>query len=158
MKTFLKSNMQEDMVLFVNGPNLNLLGTREPEIYGSTTLVEIEERVTALLKTHHILCKCFQSNSEGDLIDFLHQHRQSQFLIMNPGAFTHTSIALRDAVSGIAIPMIEVHISNVYQRESFRKHSYFSEIAIGTVIGLGIFGYEVATQYAIQHLQLLQST
>lgn len=155
---FLKSNMQEDMVLLVNGPNLNLLGTREPEIYGSTTLVEIEERVTALLQNHHIPCKCFQSNSEGDLIDFLHQHRQSQFLIMNPGAFTHTSIALRDAVSGIAIPMIEVHISNVYQRESFRKHSYFSEIAIGAVIGLGIFGYEVATQYAIQHLQILPST
>ena len=140
-------------VLLLNGPNLNLLGTREPQVYGSTTLPEIEAQVTQLLKEHQLQCLTYQSNSEGDLINWLHAHRDAQFLIFNPGAFTHTSIALRDAILGINIPLIEVHISNVYRREPFRHHSYFSDIALGAILGLGTLGYELAARYAIRHLQ-----
>ena len=109
--------------------------------------------MTQLLKEHHLQCLTYQSNSEGDLINWLHAHRDAQFLIFNPGAFTHTSIALRDAILGINIPLIEVHISNVYRREAFRHHSYFSDIALGAILGLGTLGYELAARYAIRHLQ-----
>lgn len=137
-------------LLLLNGPNLNLLGTREPGVYGRATLAEIEagliEQAAAL--GHQL--SCLQSNHEGELIDRLHQARSEgvQFVLINPGAFTHTSVALRDALLGVAIPFIEVHLSNVHARESFRHHSYFSDIAVGVILGLGAQGYSLALQAA----------
>ena len=140
-------------VLLLNGPNLNLLGTREPDIYGKTTLSEVEQKVIAFFKENQIECHAFQSNEEGGMIDWLHTHRDADFLLMNPAGFTHTSIALRDAILGIQIPMIEIHISNIFKREPFRHHSYFSDIAIGSLVGLGIQGYQLAAQASLDHLK-----
>ena len=140
-------------VLLLNGPNLNLLGTREPEIYGSMNLSEIEEQVSAVLHEHKIECETFQSNSEGELIDWLHQHKNADFLFLNPGALTHTSIGLRDAVLGIEIPFLEIHLSNVRQREEFRHHSFFSDIAVGSLVGLGVKGYLLAAQFAVDFIE-----
>ena len=136
-------------ILLLNGPNLNLLGTREPEVYGYSTLEEIEQLVMKFAQKAKFTCQCFQSSHEGKLIDWLHQNRDAQFLILNPGAFSHTSIALRDAVSAVQIPFIEVHLSNVYQREDFRHKSYFADLAVGVLAGLGVKGYELAIQFAI---------
>ena len=140
-------------VLLLNGPNLNLLGTREPEIYGSMNLSGIEEQVSAVLHEHKIECETFQSNSEGELIDWLHQHKNAEFLLLNPGALTHNSIGLRDAVLGIEIPFLEIHLSNVHQREEFRHHSFFSDIAIGSLVGLGVKGYLLAAQFAVDFIE-----
>jgi len=140
-------------VLLLNGPNLNLLGTREPEIYGSMNLSEIEEQVSAVLHEHKIECETFQSNSEGELIDWIHQHKNADFLLLNPGAPTHTSIGLRDAVQGIEIPFLEIHLSNVHQREEFRHHSFFSDIAVGSLVGLGVKGYLLAAQFAVDFIE-----
>jgi len=140
-------------VLLLNGPNLNLLGTREPEIYGSTTLMEIEEQVSSVLRKHKIECETFQSNSEGEIIDWLQKWRDADFLLLNPGALTHTSVGLRDTVLANEIPFLEIHLSNVHQREEFRHHSYFSDIAIGSLVGLGIKGYLLATQFAVDYLE-----
>ena len=140
-------------VLLLNGPNLNLLGSREPEIYGSTTLTDIETQVSSALRERKIECEVFQSNSEGELIDWLHKQRDADFLLLNPGAFTHTSVGLRDAVLAIEIPFLEIHLSNVHQREEFRHHSYFSDIAIGALVGLGVKGYLLATQFAADYLE-----
>ena len=140
-------------VLLLNGPNLNLLGSREPEIYGSTTLTDIEAQVSSALRERKIECEVFQSNSEGELIDWLHKQRDADFLLLNPGAFTHTSVGLRDAVLAIEIPFLEIHLSNVHQREEFRHHSYFSDIAIGSLVGLGVKGYLLATQFAVDYLE-----
>jgi 3-dehydroquinate dehydratase-2 len=140
-------------VLLLNGPNLNLLGSREPEIYGSTTLTDIETQVSSALRERKIECEVFQSNSEGELIDWLHKQRDADFLLLNPGAFTHTSVGLRDAVLAIEIPFLEIHLSNVHQREEFRHHSYFSDIAIGSLVGLGVKGYLLATQFAADYLE-----
>ena len=140
-------------VLLLNGPNLDLLGTREPEIYGSMSLNEIEEQVSAVLHEHKIECETFQSNSEGELIDWLHQHNNADFLLLNPGALTHTSIGLRDSVLGIEIPFLEIHLSNVHQREEFRHHSFFSDIAIGSLVGLGVKGYLLAAQFAVDFIE-----
>ena len=139
-------------VLLLNGPNLNLLGSREPEIYGSTTLKEIEEKVASMLSQHEILCQSFQSNSEGEIIDWLHKHRVADFLLLNPGALAHTSVGLRDAVLGVKIPFIEIHLSNVHKREEFRHHSYFSDIAIGALAGLGVKGYLLAAEFAVDYI------
>ncbi len=136
-------------ILLLNGPNLNLLGSREPEIYGYSTLEDIEQLVVNLAEKAGLSCECFQSNHEGVLVDWIHQHRTGEFLIFNPGAFSHTSIALRDAMSAVQIPLIELHLSNVYQRETFRHKSYFADIAVGVLAGLGVKGYELATQFAI---------
>ena len=140
-------------VLLLNGPNLNLLGTREPEIYGSMNLSGIEKQVSAVLHEHKIECETFQSNSEGELIDWLHQHKNADFLLLNPGALTHTSIGLRDAVQGIEIPFLEIHLSNVHQREEFRHHSFFSDIAVGSLVGLGVKGYLLAAQFAVDFIE-----
>lgn len=142
-------------ILIVQGPNLNLLGTREPEVYGKTTLEDIHTKLLAQAKTHSINLLTFQSNHEGELIDRIQKAKQEgiEFIIINPGGFTHTSVALRDALSGVAIPFIEVHLSNIHQREEFRKHSYLSDVAVGVVCGLGAIGYELALQAAIQRLQ-----
>jgi 3-dehydroquinate dehydratase II len=142
-------------ILVINGPNLNLLGTREPELYGNQTLEAINARLTELAKAagHHLLC--LQSNAESELVERIHAARAEgiDFIIINPAAFTHTSVALRDALLGVAIPFIEVHLSNVHAREAFRRHSYFSDIAIGTIVGLGAQGYELALQAALQRVK-----
>ena len=140
-------------VLLINGPNLNLLGSREPEIYGSTTLKEIEKKVASTLRGHEIDCESFQSNSEGEIIDWLHNNRRADFLLLNPGALSHTSVGLRDAVLGVGIPFIEIHLSNVHKREEFRHHSYFSDIAIGALSGLGVKGYLLAAEFAVDYIE-----
>jgi 3-dehydroquinate dehydratase-2 len=142
-------------ILLLNGPNLNLLGTREPEIYGSDTIDEITKRLTrqASELKHHLIH--LQSNSESRLVERIHQAALDKvdFILINPAAFTHTSVAIRDALLGTQIPFIEIHLSNVHQREEFRQHSYFSDIAVGTIVGLGAQGYELALQAAIRQLE-----
>ena len=135
-------------VLVLNGPNLNLLGKREPEVYGTTTLAEISEALVHEAKTLGHDLQCLQSNAEHELIEQIHtaQNDGTDYIIINPGAFTHTSIALRDALLGVAIPFIEVHLSNVFARETFRQHSYLSDIAVGLISGMGAQGYSLALQ------------
>jgi 3-dehydroquinate dehydratase-2 len=142
-------------ILVLNGPNLNLLGTREPGIYGSKTLDDICSTVTEMARANHCALDFAQSNAEHELISLIHQAPTNgvDFIIINPAAFTHTSIALRDALLGVGIPFIEVHLSNVYAREPFRKHSYFSDIAIGIMSGFGAQGYELALSAAMAHLK-----
>lgn len=141
-------------LLLLNGPNLNLLGTREPEVYGAHTLEDVERMAREQAVQAGAKIDCFQSNHEGALIDRIHAARQEKIdaIVINPGGFTHTSVALRDALSGVAIPFIEVHISNVYRREAFRHHSYLSPIAAGVICGLGIDGYRAAIAHALKHL------
>ncbi len=135
-------------VLVLNGPNLNLLGEREPEVYGNETLQDIEAKLLAATAQSDIELSFFQSNAEHELINRLHDAKGSvDWVIINPGALTHTSIALRDAFAGVAIPFVEVHLSNVHSRESFRHHSYLSDIAEGVITGLGSAGYEYALTY-----------
>jgi len=138
-------------VLVLNGPNLNLLGTREPGVYGTTTLAEIEKRLVALGMRSKIEVSCFQSNSESELIERIHRARQEgvDYIIINPAAFTHTSVALRDALAAVKIPFVEVHLSNVFAREPFRHHSYFSDLAVGVISGLGPAGYEAALTFIL---------
>jgi len=142
-------------LLLLNGPNLNLLGTREPEIYGAETLDDIAQKLVNLAATEEHQVTHFQSNSESELINRIHLAAQEKtdFILFNPAAYTHTSIALRDALLGTQIPFIEIHLSNVHQRETFRQHSYFSDIAVGTIVGLGAQGYELALQAALRHLE-----
>ena len=141
-------------ILLLNGPNLNLLGTREPEVYGSETLADIEARLIDTADANGALVTCIQSNAEHELVDAVHQAKLLDvgFIVINPGAFTHTSIALRDALLGVAIPFIEVHLSNVHAREEFRHHSYLSDVAIGVIAGLGSKGYDFALDYALSEL------
>jgi 3-dehydroquinate dehydratase II len=141
-------------LLLLNGPNLNLLGTREPLVYGSETLETIIERSAKLARELGHELVSHQSNAEHELVDQVQQARGAgiEFLILNPGAFTHTSVALRDAILGVALPFIEVHLSNVHAREAFRKHSYFSDIAVGQIVGLGALGYELALRAAAARL------
>ena len=141
-------------LLVINGPNLNLLGTREPEYYGSETLDDINKRLKEQATQQGFSLESFQSNSEVELIEKIHQTKDTKvrFILMNPAAFTHTSVALRDALSGVGIPFIEIHLSNVHAREAFREHSYFSDIAVGVISGLGAIGYELALQAALQQL------
>ncbi|MEX0740678.1 MAG: type II 3-dehydroquinate dehydratase [Pseudohongiella sp.] len=142
-------------ILVLHGPNLNLLGTREPQVYGSETLDDINARLssTCMDAGHHLMH--LQSNAEYELIDRIHDARREgiNFIIINPAALTHTSVALRDALLAVDIPFIEVHLSNVYKRESFRHHSYFSDIAAGTIAGLGSLSYDLALQAALQRTQ-----
>jgi 3-dehydroquinate dehydratase-2 len=141
-------------ILLLNGPNLNLLGTREPGVYGAVTLDQIVASLTKQAAAAGHQLAAYQSNVEGELINRIHAAavEQVKFIVFNPGGFTHTSVALRDALLGVKIPFIEVHLSNVHARESFRHHSYFSDIAVGTITGLGAQGYELALQGAIQRL------
>lgn len=140
-------------LLVLHGPNLNLLGTREPEIYGRVTLDEINNKLVNLAKSNGTNLAYFQSNAESALVERIQQARQDgiDFIIINPAAFTHTSVALRDALAAVGIPFIEIHLSNVFAREAFRRESFFSDIAIGIISGLGATGYELAVQYAIQY-------
>lgn len=141
-------------VLLLNGPNLNLLGTREPALYGSDTLADIESRAAAVARESGHELIAFQSNAEHELIGRVQRARAEgvAFVIINPGAFTHTSIALRDALLAVGLPFIEVHLSNTHAREAFRRHSYFSDVAVGVICGLGAFGYEAAVRAAAQRL------
>ncbi|MEM7080258.1 MAG: type II 3-dehydroquinate dehydratase [Pseudomonadota bacterium] len=141
-------------LLLLNGPNLNLLGTREPEIYGSTSLADVEAQLRANLPGG-VNLTALQSNAEHELVQAVHAagEQDCRFIILNPGAFTHTSVALRDALLGVAIPFIEVHISNVYAREDFRQRSYLSDVAVGVITGLGTRGYTLALQFALQQLE-----
>lgn len=140
-------------ILVLHGPNLNLLGQREPEVYGHVTLDEINQKLQQLAQASGASLLHFQSNAESALVERVQLARQdgTSFIIINPAAFTHTSVALRDALAAVAIPFIEVHLSNVFAREAFRKESYFSDLAVGVISGLGATGYELAMQYALSH-------
>jgi 3-dehydroquinate dehydratase-2 len=141
-------------VLLLNGPNLNLLGSREPGIYGADTLESIEQRASEVARELGLELSAFQSNAEHELVDRIHRAPADgiSFLIFNPAAFTHTSVALRDAITAVQLPFIEVHLSNTHAREPFRRHSYFSDIAVGVITGLGAVGYELALRAAARHL------
>ena len=138
-------------ILLLNGPNLNLLGTREPQTYGHVTLAEVESMAQQQAAAHGAEILCFQSNHEGALIDRIHAARGEAVdaIVINPGGLTHTSVALRDALAGVAIPFVEVHISNVHQRESFRHHSYLSGVAVGVLAGFGVRGYRMALDFLL---------
>jgi 3-dehydroquinate dehydratase-2 len=140
-------------LLVMHGPNLNLLGTREPDVYGHVTLDEISDKLVQLAESSGARLSNFQSNAEAAMVERIQQARQdgTDFIIINPAAFTHTSVALRDALAAVGIPFIEVHLSNVFAREAFRRESYFSDIAVGVISGLGATGYELAVQFAIQY-------
>ena len=141
-------------IRLLNGPNLNLLGAREPEIYGDETLDDINGMVGSIVEEAGYQFSSSQSNAEHELIDLVHAGRgKAGFIIINPGAYTHTSIALRDAMLSVSIPFIEVHLSNVFSREDFRKHSFLSDIAVGCITGLGSSGYRFAAEYAVSHLE-----
>lgn len=142
-------------ILLINGPNLNLLGTREPDKYGNRRLADIESALQEQAKRQQHQLSFFQSNAEHELIDRIHQayDEHIDFILINPAAFTHTSIALRDALLGVNIPFIEIHLSNIHQRENFRHHSYFSDIAEGVILGLGAKGYELALQAAFEIIE-----
>ncbi|MEO8738185.1 MAG: type II 3-dehydroquinate dehydratase [Casimicrobiaceae bacterium] len=141
-------------ILVLHGPNLNLLGTREPKIYGYDTLSDVNARLVAQARAAGVTLAAYQSNYEGALIERIHQARLDgvAYIMINPAGLTHTSVPLRDALSGTAIPFVEVHLSNIHSREPFRAHSYFSDKAIGTVAGLGAHGYELALQYILRRL------
>ncbi|MDR4125143.1 type II 3-dehydroquinate dehydratase [Yanghanlia caeni] len=138
-------------ILVLHGPNLNLLGTREPEVYGTLALADINQRLHDLAAAHDAVLTAYQSNHEGELVDRIQEAGRdgTEYIIINAAAYTHTSVAIRDALAGVDIPFVEVHLSNVYRRESFRHHSYLSDIAQGVIAGLGAFGYEAALQYAL---------
>ena len=142
-------------ILVLHGPNLNLLGSREPEVYGYTTLNDINEQLIQSATNVQVELCCFQSNAEHKLIDRIHQAKTEgiEFILINPAAFTHTSVALRDALLAVHIPFIEIHLSNVHTREKFRTHSYFSDIAVGVICGLGSQGYQFALDHAIHYLK-----
>lgn len=141
-------------ILVLHGPNLNLLGNREPRHYGKDRLTDIDKRLQEKASESGYQAQCFQSNAEHQLIDSIHKAPADNvaFIIINPAGFTHTSVALRDALAAVQIPFIEVHLSNVHSREPFRKHSYFSDIAVGVISGLGSLGYELALRAAIHHI------
>jgi 3-dehydroquinate dehydratase-2 len=139
-------------ILVLHGPNLNLLGTREPETYGTESVQSINERLSRTARREGATLVVFQSNHEGALIERVQGAKQQRisWIIVNPGGLTHTSVALRDAFAAVKIPFIEVHLSNIYSREPFRRHSYFSDLAVGTICGLGSRGYDLALQFALQ--------
>jgi len=142
-------------ILVLHGPNLNLLGSREPGVYGSRTLPQIDADLAEIAAKAGAKLESFQSNHEGALVDRIQAagHDGTRFIIINPAAYTHTSVALRDALAAVALPFVEVHLSNIHKREAFRQHSYFSELAEGVICGLGATGYQLALQYALERLQ-----
>ena len=146
-------------ILLLNGPNLNLLGTREPQVYGRETLADVEAMMQTIGAARSASVECFQSNHEGVLIDRIHAARLdgTGCIVINPGGLTHTSVALRDALAGVAIPFIEVHVSNVHKREVFRQHSFLSEIAAGVIVGFGVSGYAMAVNAAIDRLKAVSA-
>jgi 3-dehydroquinate dehydratase-2 len=153
VRTTLRAEAVVD-VLVINGPNLNLLGTRKPEVYGRTTLADVEASLTAQAEQLGLSLECFQHNHEGGIVDRIHQAKQQgcRYIIINPGAYTHTSVAIRDAFEGVEIPFVEVHISNVHAREEFRHHSFLSAIAAATLVGCGVKGYNLALELVADRL------
>jgi 3-dehydroquinate dehydratase-2 len=149
------AQQKKNRILLLNGPNLNLLGTREPGIYGAVTLGQIEQNMQELARVRGVDLQVFQSNTEGALVDRIQQAGREavEFIILNPAAYTHTSVAMRDALAAVDIPFIEVHLSNVFARESFRHHSYFSDLAVGVISGMGATGYESALAYVVDTLR-----
>ena len=144
---------QKNRILLLNGPNLNMLGAREPTYYGSLSLAAIESNMQALAAQNNVELECFQANSEEKLIDKIHQSfQQVDFILINPAAYTHTSVALRDALLAVSIPFVEIHLSNIHKREPFRHHSYFSDAAQGVICGLGAKGYEFGFLFALDYL------
>lgn len=141
-------------ILALHGPNLNLLGTREPDVYGVTTLADIHAAMESRARARGVMLESFQSNHEGQLIDRVQAARAEgvDFIIINPAGYTHTSVALRDALTGVGIPFVEVHLSNIHSREPFRQHSYFSDRAVGVICGLGAHGYLAALDFALAQL------
>lgn len=141
------------VLLVLHGPNLNLLGQREPEVYGNATLADIDRDLQSIASARGATLTTFQSNHEGALVDRVQAARTdgTEFIVINPAAYTHTSVALRDALAGVALPFIEVHLSNVHRREPFRHRSYFSDLAVGVVCGLGVDGYRAAVSFALDH-------
>ena len=150
-----ENTQQKFRILLLNGPNLNLLGQREPEIYGSQTLAHIESELRRKAEALGVTLDCRQSNAEYELIDWVQEAATSKvdYVIINPAAYTHTSVALRDALAGVGVPFIEVHLSNIHARESFRRHSYLADLAVGVICGLGAHGYELALQAAVSQLR-----
>ncbi|MCB1898766.1 type II 3-dehydroquinate dehydratase [Cognatazoarcus halotolerans] len=146
--------LQQPRILVLHGPNLNLLGTREPEIYGRTTLGDIHAAMESRARANGFMLESFQSNHEGQLIDRVQAAAAEgvEFVIINPAAYTHTSVALRDALTGVDLPFVEVHLSNVHAREPFRHHSYFSDRAVGVICGLGAYGYMAALEFCLSRL------
>jgi 3-dehydroquinate dehydratase-2 len=142
-------------ILVLHGPNLNLLGSREPGVYGSRTLAQIDADLSEIAAKAGAKLESFQSNHEGALVDRIQAASQdgTRFIIINPAAYTHTSVALRDALAAVDLPFVEVHLSNIHKREAFRQHSYFSELAEGVICGLGASGYRLALQYALEKMQ-----
>jgi 3-dehydroquinate dehydratase II len=155
LKTMKKQAFKPAMVLVLHGPNLNLLGTREPDIYGRETLAAIDRRLKAKGKVAGVALESFQSNHEGVLIDRVQQAKKDGvgFILLNPAGFTYSSIGLRDALTAVQIPFIEVHLSNIHAREPWRAHSHFTAVAVGSVLGLGSRGYDLALDYAIAQLK-----
>ena len=151
----MQSTPEQALIWVLHGPNLNLLGTREPEVYGRTTLADIDRDLAALGAERGVRVESFQSNHEGALVDRIQQAPAAGvgFVVINPAAYTHTSVAIRDALAAVAVPFVEVHLSNVHRREPFRHRSFLSDLAVGVVAGLGASGYRSALQYAIEHLQ-----
>ncbi len=150
--------MRTPAILVIHGPNLNLLGTREPAHYGKSSLEDINQNLQMLAKEHGIMLETFQSNSEADIVNKIQSLVASKvdYILINPAAFTHTSVAIRDAISAMNTPFVEVHLSNVHAREHFRHHSYFSDIATGVICGLGAEGYLAALRFAIQQIKQKQ--
>jgi len=145
-------------ILLIHGPNLHLLGQRQPKIYGSQTLADIDQHLVEVATQRHITLKTFQSNHEGEIVTTIGQHIDwADGILINPAAYTHTSVAIRDALATIGLPVIELHLSNVHGRESFRHHSYIAPIAIGTIAGFGAFSYDLALEAMIQHLNVAQT-
>ncbi len=150
--------MRAPAILVIHGPNLNLLGTREPAHYGKSSLEDIDQSLQGIAKQHQVMLETFQSNSEADIVNKIQSlvANKVDYILINPAAFTHTSVAIRDALSAISTPFIEVHLSNVHAREQFRHHSYFSDIATGVICGLGAEGYLAALRYAILQINQKQ--
>lgn len=145
--------MSKYSILVVNGPNLNLLGIREPQIYGYETITDLENMLKNIGSQLDVDVSCYQSNYEGDIVDKIQKSRKEvDFILLNAGAYTHTSVAIRDALAGVDIPFYEIHISNVHKREEFRHHSFLSDIAVGVIVGFGLDGYEFALRGAVRFL------
>ncbi|KAK8064580.1 dehydroquinase class II [Apiospora phragmitis] len=142
-------------LLLINGPNLNLLGTREPHVYGSTTLADVEAAARQQAASLSVSLATFQSNHEGAIVDRIQQARDEgvDAIVINPGGFTHTSVAIRDALLGVGVPYVELHVSNVHAREEWRRHSYFTDKAVAMVCGMGVYGYTAAIEFAARHMK-----
>jgi len=144
-------------IVVLNGPNLNLLGTREPDIYGSVTLGQIEQQITRYGEEQSAKIDFYQSNHEGEIIDIIHQNREADGIIINPGAYTHTSVAIRDAIASVNIPAVEVHLSNIHSREEFRSHSFIAPVCIGQICGFGATSYIIALAALVDYLKTRKS-